>query len=60
VFAAANNDLLLYIHNVISVALSAIRPLHTHSAGHNRELLPHHERVAQAIRRGLSRAKTNP
>jgi GntR family transcriptional regulator, galactonate operon transcriptional repressor len=52
VFAAAGNDLLLYIHDVISVALRAIRPLHTHSAGHNRETLPGHERVALAIRRG--------
>lgn len=52
VFAAANNDLLLYIHDVVSVALRAIRPLHTHSVGHNRETLPAHERVALAIRRG--------
>jgi GntR family transcriptional regulator, galactonate operon transcriptional repressor len=52
VFAAANNDLLLYIHDVISVALSATRPLHTHSAGHNLQTLPNHERVAVAIRRG--------
>ena len=52
VFAAAGNDLLLYIHDVISVALSAIRPLHTHSVGHNRETLPNHERAALAIRRG--------
>jgi GntR family galactonate operon transcriptional repressor len=52
VFAAANNDLLLYIHDVISVAFSAIRPPGTHSAGHNRETLPNHERVAVAIRHG--------
>jgi GntR family transcriptional regulator, galactonate operon transcriptional repressor len=52
VFAAARNDLLLYIHDVVSVALSAIRPLHSHSVGHNRETLPNHERVALAIRRG--------
>lgn len=52
VFAAAGNDLLLYIHDVISVAFSAIRPLHTHSVGHNRETLPNHERVAIAIHRG--------
>jgi len=52
VFAAANNDLLLYIHDVIGVAFSAIRPLHTHSAGHNRGTLPSHERVALAIQRG--------
>ena len=52
VFAAADNDLLLYIHDVISVAFSAIRPLHNHSVGHNRETLPNHERVALAIRRG--------
>jgi GntR family transcriptional regulator, galactonate operon transcriptional repressor len=52
VFAAADNDLLLYIHDVISVAFGAIRPLHTHSVGHNRETLPNHERVALAIARG--------
>ena len=52
VFVAANNDLLLYIHDVIGIPLSAIRPLHTYSAGHNRETLPNHERVALAIRRG--------
>ncbi|HSZ41255.1 MAG TPA: FadR/GntR family transcriptional regulator [Trebonia sp.] len=52
IFAAANNDLLLYIHDVVSVAMRAIRPLHTHSIGHNRETLPAHERVALAIRRG--------
>jgi DNA-binding FadR family transcriptional regulator len=55
VFGAANNDLLLYIHDVVSVALSAIRPPHGHSAGHNREALPSHERVAVAIRRGHHR-----
>lgn len=52
IFASANNDLLLYIHDVVSVAMRAIRPLHTHSIGHNRETLPAHERVALAIRRG--------
>jgi len=52
IFAAAGNDLLLYIHDVISVAFGAIRPLHPHSVGHNRETLPNHERVAQAIARG--------
>jgi len=55
VFIAANNDLLLYIHDVVSVALSAIRPLHSHSVGHNRETLANHERVAVAIRRGHHR-----
>ena len=55
VFAAANNDLLLYVHDVISVALTAIRPLHTRSGGHNRESLAGHERVAVAIRRGHHR-----
>jgi GntR family transcriptional regulator, galactonate operon transcriptional repressor len=52
VFAAANNDLLLYIHDAVSVALRAIRPLRTQSAGHNRGTLRSHERVALAIRRG--------
>jgi len=55
VISAADNDLLLYIHDVISVALSAIRPLHSRSVGHNRETLPNHERVAVAIRRGHHR-----
>ena len=55
VFAAANNDLLLYIHDAVSVALTAIRPLHTQSAGHNRESLASHERVSVAIRRGHHR-----
>jgi DNA-binding FadR family transcriptional regulator len=52
VFSAANNDLLLYIHDVSSVALGAIRPLHSRSVGHNRDTLASHERVAIAIRRG--------
>lgn len=55
VFGAANNDLLLFIHDVVSVALSAIRPRHSRSVGHNRETLASHERVAIAIRRGHHR-----
>jgi GntR family transcriptional regulator, galactonate operon transcriptional repressor len=55
VFEAASNDLLLYIHDVVSVALGAIRPPHSLSAGHNRETLAAHERVAVAIRRGHHR-----
>jgi GntR family galactonate operon transcriptional repressor len=55
VFAACGNDLLLYIHDVVSVALGAIRPLHTHSVAHNRETLPAHQRVAEAIGRGHHR-----
>ena len=55
VFAAAGNDLLLYIHDVVSVALSAIRPLHTRSAGYYRQTLPSHQRVATAIQRGHHR-----
>jgi GntR family transcriptional regulator, galactonate operon transcriptional repressor len=55
VFEAASNDLLLYIHDVVSVALAAIRPPHSLSAGHNRETLATHERVAVAIRRGHHR-----
>lgn len=55
VFGAASNDLLLYIHDVVSVALGAIRPLHSRSVGHNRETLAIHERVAIAIRRGHHR-----
>jgi DNA-binding FadR family transcriptional regulator len=52
IFAAAGNDLLLYLHDVISIAFGAIGPLHNHSVGHNRETLPNHERVALAISRG--------
>jgi GntR family galactonate operon transcriptional repressor len=55
VFAACQDDLLLYIHDVVSVALGAIRPLHTHSVAHNRETLPTHQRVAEAIQRGHHR-----
>jgi GntR family transcriptional regulator, galactonate operon transcriptional repressor len=55
VFSAANNDLMLYIHDVVSVALGTIRPLHSRSVGRNREALPNHERVAVAIRRGHHR-----
>jgi DNA-binding FadR family transcriptional regulator len=55
VFAACGNDLLLYIHDVVSVALGAIRPLHTHSVAHNQETLPAHRRVAEAIQRGHHR-----
>jgi DNA-binding FadR family transcriptional regulator len=55
VFAACQNDLLLYIHDVVSVALGAIRPLHTHSVAHNRETLPTHQRVTEAILRGHHR-----
>jgi DNA-binding FadR family transcriptional regulator len=55
VFAACENDLLLYIHDVVSVALGAIRPLHTLSVAHNRETLPTHQRVADAIQRGYHR-----
>jgi DNA-binding FadR family transcriptional regulator len=55
VFSAANNDLLLFIHDVVSVALGAIRPLHSRSVGHNRDSLANHERVAIAIRRGHHR-----
>jgi GntR family galactonate operon transcriptional repressor len=52
---AAGNDLLLYIHDVVSVALNAIRPPHSLPAGHNRETLAAHERVTVAIRRGHHR-----
>src|SRR6266542_2290427 len=55
VFAAAGNDLLLYVHDVVSVALGAIRPLHTRSAGHYRRTLPAHQRVATAIQHGHHR-----
>jgi GntR family galactonate operon transcriptional repressor len=55
VFVAADNDLLLYIHDVVSGALGAVRPLHTRSVGHNKETLPHHDVVATSIVRGHHR-----
>ena len=55
VFAACENDLLLYIHDVVSVALGAIRPLHTLSVAHSLETLPTHQQVADAIQRGYHR-----
>ncbi|MEU8396971.1 FadR/GntR family transcriptional regulator [Nonomuraea sp. NPDC048892] len=51
VFAAADNDLLLYIYDMISIALRSVRQVHTRSVAHNKETLPGHERVAQAIGR---------
>lgn len=51
VFAAANNDLLLYLYDVMSVAMDAVRPIHTQSVRHNKETLPNHEKVTIAIRR---------
>ncbi|RVX38584.1 GntR family transcriptional regulator [Nonomuraea polychroma] len=51
VFAAADNDLLLYIYDMISIALRSVRQVHTRSVAHNKETLPGHERVAVAIRR---------
>jgi GntR family galactonate operon transcriptional repressor len=51
VFAAADNDLLLYIYDMISIALRSVRQVHTRSVAHNKETLPNHERVAVAIRR---------
>jgi len=55
VFVASGNDLLLYVHDVVSGALRSIRPIHTHSIGHNKETLPNHETVAVSIVRGNHR-----
>ncbi len=55
IFVASGNELLLYIYEVVSDALRLVRPLHTHSVAHNRETLPNHERVAQAILHGHHR-----
>ncbi|MDA8035528.1 MAG: FadR/GntR family transcriptional regulator [Actinomycetota bacterium] len=52
IFVASGNELLLYVHDVVSGALRSIRPLHTHSVAHNRETLPNHSAVATAIVRG--------
>ncbi|GAA5045105.1 DNA-binding FadR family transcriptional regulator [Thermocatellispora tengchongensis] len=51
VFAAAGNDLLLHIYEMISIALRSVRQVHTRAISHNKETLPAHERVAVAIRR---------
>ncbi|HEY8456798.1 MAG TPA: FadR/GntR family transcriptional regulator [Actinopolymorphaceae bacterium] len=55
IFAASQNDLLLYLYEVISIALRSVRKVHTGSIEHNKETLPNHERVAVAIRRGHHR-----
>jgi GntR family transcriptional regulator, galactonate operon transcriptional repressor len=55
IFAASGNDLLLYLYEVISIALRSVRQVHTGSIEHNKETLPNHERVAVAIRRGHHR-----
>ncbi|WP_204039609.1 FadR/GntR family transcriptional regulator [Acrocarpospora phusangensis] len=51
IFAAADNDLLLYIHEVIAIALRSVREVHTRAVEHNKETLPMHEKVALAIRK---------
>jgi len=56
VFVAGDNDLLLYIHDAVDVAMRAVRPLHTREIEHNRDTLPNHEKVAAAIARGHHRA----
>ncbi|MGH3490106.1 MAG: FadR/GntR family transcriptional regulator [Actinopolymorphaceae bacterium] len=55
IFAASGNDLLLYLHEVMSIALRSVRQVHTGSIAHNKETLPNHERVSVAIRRGHHR-----
>jgi DNA-binding FadR family transcriptional regulator len=55
VFVAAGNDLLLHVHDVVEAALGAVRPLHSHSAGHNRSTLAAHEQIAVSIQRGHHR-----
>jgi DNA-binding FadR family transcriptional regulator len=55
VFVASGNELLLHVHDVVEGALAAVRPLHSHSAGHNRATLSIHEEVAASIRRGHHR-----
>lgn len=55
IFVASNNDLLLYLHDVVNVAMRSVRDLHTHSIAHNKAALPFHEEVAGAIRRGHHR-----
>jgi GntR family galactonate operon transcriptional repressor len=46
---------LLYIHDVVNVAMRSVRDLHTHSIAHNKASLPLHEDVTLAIRRGHHR-----
>jgi GntR family galactonate operon transcriptional repressor len=55
IFVAADNDLLLYIHDVIAGAMGAIRPLHSRSVGHNKATLAAHDAVATGIVRGHHR-----
>ncbi|GAA5189953.1 FadR/GntR family transcriptional regulator [Rugosimonospora acidiphila] len=51
IFAASDNDLLLYIYEMVAIALRSVREVHTRSIEHNKETLPNHEKVAVAIRR---------
>ena len=51
VFIASGNDLLLYVHDMVGVAMGEVRSIHSQSMQHNVETLPVHERVAMAIRR---------
>jgi len=50
VVAASGNDLLIYIYEMMTIALRAVRPVHTYDQEHNVDTVPSHERVLAAIR----------
>ncbi len=47
---ASGNELLIHIQSMMSVALSSVRQLHTRSVRRNKQTMPGHERVLDAIR----------
>ena len=52
IFEASGNELLIHLHSTMSVAMSAVRQVHTRSLRRNRQTLPDHERVLLALRGG--------
>lgn len=52
IFEASKNELLIHLHSTMSVALSAVRQVHTRSNRRNRQTLPMHKQVFHAIRDG--------
>lgn len=47
---ASGNELFIHIQSMVSVAFSSVRQLHTRSVRRNRQTLPDHELVLDAIR----------
>lgn len=50
-FEASGNDLLVHLHQMMAIALAAVRPVHTRDPARHAASVDRHERVLIAIRR---------